>query len=560
MKSKIENNDAFRKLYFEALQSNPYLPVFWVDAGGCIFKINDAVTKYLDYTEDELTGKHVSFIDAAYSPEEVGNFIKYLRTKMVNRFATQHRNKYGKVIDVEIISGYHKIDGEEFSINYIFDISEKVKLEKNLLKTVDEKTAALSKKVDELQKSEELARQNEEMFINAFRTSQDAINLNDIDSGVYIQINNGFSMIMGYTPEEVVGKSSLDLNIWKNPEARHHLIDTVKKYGFCHNYEADFLRKDGTIVHGIMSASIHEYRGKKVLLNVSKDITKIKRLENELKDLNTKLTTRVEEEVAMIRKQQEIIFEQKKLADMGMMINAIAHQWRQPLNIIGLRTQNIADSYRDKTLNDEEIAEFEEKQMSTLDYLSSTIDDFRTFFKPDDKESEFDVSNEIVALLRLVEIQMLAKNIKPFVSYSSPTRNIKNANIAEIPRSHNNETVVKGYRGEFKQVITNLVYNSIFAIEERIKAGEKTEGHIHVRMNKTGNQVIINIEDTGGGIGEDVKPHIFNPYFTTKEEGKGTGLGLYLAKLIIHNHMNGTITVANTSLGANFEIILPAVN
>jgi len=560
VKNRIENNDEFRKLYFEALQSNPYLPVFWVDASGCILKINDAVTNYLGYTEDELKGKHVSFIDSAHSTEEVGEFIRYLRTKMVNRFTTRHRNKNGAEIEVEIISGYHKINDVEFSVNYIFDISEKTQLERTLLKAVDEKTAALSKKVEELQKSKELARQNEEMFINAFKTSQDAINLNDIETGIYIQINNGFTAIMGYTPEEVIGKSSLDLNIWKNPEARQYLIETVKKYGYCHNFEADFISKNGTIVHGIMSASIHEYKGKRVLLNVSKDITKIKKLENELKELNNKLKNRVEEEVAFVRKQQEIIFEQKKLADMGMMINAIAHQWRQPLNIIGLRTQNIADSFRENTLTEEEIAEFEEKQMNTLDYLSSTIDDFRTFFKPDDKESEFDVSNEVISLLRLVEIQMLAKNIKPFVSYSSPTRVIENASIADIPSSHNNETVVKGFRGEFKQVITNLVYNSIFAIEERINAGDQTEGYIHVRINKTGTHVTINIEDTGGGIKEEVKPHIFNPYFTTKEEGKGTGLGLYLAKLIIHNHMNGTITVTNTSLGADFEIILPAVN
>lgn len=560
MKHRIENNDQFRKLYFEALQSNPYLPVFWIDAEGYIFKINNATELYLGYTEDELVGKHISIIDAAKTVKEVDEISRFLRKNMVNRFITVHRRKDGSLVDVEVIHGYHVIDGIGFSINYVFDITQKVQLEKDLMKAVDEKTAALSRKIDELEHSKEVARHNEEMFINAFRTSQDAINLNDIETGVYIQVNEGFSKIIGYSAEEVVGKSSIELNIWKNPEDRKQLIESVRKYGFCHNHEADFICRDGSIVHGIMSASIQEYRGRKVLLNVSKDITRIKKLENELKELNSRLRTRVDEEVAVIRKQQEIIFEQKKLADMGMMINAIAHQWRQPLNIIGLMTQNLADCYRDKTLTAFDVDEFEEKQMGTLDYLSSTIDDFRTFFKPDDKESEFDVSNEIIALLRLVEIQMLAKGIKPYVSYASPTKKLDSVSIGEIPRSVNAETVVKGFRGEFKQVITNLVYNSIYAIEERLKSGAVREGFIHIKIKRADNSVTINIEDTGGGIDEEVKPHIFNPYFTTKTDGKGTGLGLYLAKLIIHNHMNGTITVSNTPLGADFELILPAVD
>ncbi|MGE4319195.1 MAG: PAS domain S-box protein [Deferribacterales bacterium] len=559
MKGKLESNSEFNKFYFDYLKANPFLPVIWIDADGQIFNVNDAACGYLGYSRDDITRSNITSINTDITPEQLPSLVDIIRKHKIYRFESHHRRKDGAVLDVEIISSYYSIDGQEFFINYVFDISEKKQHERQLENMVAEKTRELRNKIDELEISEKNARLNEELFINAFKTSQDAINLNDTDKGTYIQVNDGFVNIMGYSADEVIGKSSLDLNIWKDPQDRMNLVGAVKKYGFCHNYEADFVRKDGTIVHGLMSASIQEYQGKKVMLNVSKDITQIKKLENQMKELNSQLQTRVEQEVAIIRRQQEIIFEQKKLADMGMMINAIAHQWRQPLNIIGLRTQELADTYRDGLLTDEFIDDFEEQQMDTVAYLSSTIDDFRTFFKPDDKESEFDVSGEIIGLLKLIEIQMLTKGIKVFISYTCGSENIDRSSIGDFPRRQNGETAVKGYKGEFKQVLTNLIYNSIFALEDKIKITGKQDGFIHIRICKSEHRVRINVEDNGGGIPDDVMPHIFNPYFTTKSEGKGTGLGLYLAKLIIETHMKGEITVRNTDSGADFEIILPSV-
>ena len=447
MNSNIEHNTEFIQSYFSDLESNPFLPVFWIDGTGRILNVNDAVCAILGYDRKELTGMNISQLDPSVSIEKVKELVDYIRQYKVNRFEARHRRKDGVILDVEVISNYYKVDGFEFSCNYVFDISDKKQQERELLKSnaklaetkarqeslISAKTKELKDKIAKLEDSEKIAKSNEELFINAFKTSQDAINLNDIDNGTYIYVNKGFLDIMGYTPEEVIGKSSLDLDVWKVPEDRLKMVEIVKKNGFCHNFEADFLRKDGSLLHGLMSASIQEYKGTKVLLNVSKDITEIKRLENALKELNSQLQERVKKEVATIRKQQEIIFEQKKLADMGMMINAIAHQWRQPLNIIGLRTQELAENYRDGELTNDFVKEFEEKQMSTVEYLSTTIEDFRTFFKPDDKESKFDVSVEIIALLKLIEIQMLAKGIKASISFHSPSENIENSSIGEFP-------------------------------------------------------------------------------------------------------------------------------
>lgn len=572
--NRIENSAEFNSSFFSVLAANPFLPVFWIDTDGWIFNVNEAACSYLGYTKEELTSLNINQIDPTATKEMLRDLYERRKTYKIARFETCHRRKDGVMLDIEVVSNYFSIDGFEFSFSFVFDISAKKQQERELVKSnrelaeltaslenlVAEKTKELSDKIKELEKSEKTARLNEELFVNAFKTSQDAVNLNEIDSGVYIQVNDGFLNILGYTEDEVLGVSSLDLNIWKYPEERKKFVASVKKYGYCRNFEADFIRKDGSIVHGLMSASIQEFQGKKVLLNVSKDITQIKKLENELKELNSQLQIRVDREVAIISRQQEIIFEQKKLADMGMMINAIAHQWRQPLNIIGLRTQELADWYKDGDLTDEYVFDFEKQQMDTVEYLSSTIEDFRTFFKPDDKESEFNVTYEIIALLKLIEIQMLAKGIKPYISYSHKSEIIEKSGIGEFPSHKFINTIVKGYRGEFKQVITNLVYNSIYAIEEKnCLENNREEGFIHIRIHKSDNSVTINIEDNGGGIPEDILPHIFNPYFTTKTDGKGTGLGLYLAMLIIQTHMSGTITVNNTEQGANFELTLPSV-
>ena len=566
MKYNLSENTGFNKSFLEDLDSHQYLPVSWIKTDGTIFKVNEAVCNYLGYSKQELQSMSILQIDCDADDEKLAGIMDTLRKYKVSRFEARHRRKDGTILDVEVIANYYHVDGTEFTVSYTFDITEKKQKERELLELnnrlenmVEEKTKELSRKIKELEESEYKAKQNEELFINAFKTSQDSINLNDIENGTYLQINDGFTQIMGYPPEEVVGKSSLDLNIWKNPEDRAKLVRGIKEKGYYHNLEADFLRKDGTIVHGLMSASIQEYNGKKVLLNVSKDITKIKKLENELKVLNEELQKKVEMEVSIRRRQDEVIFEQKKLSDLGLMINAIAHQWRQPLNVIGLQSQDLADVFRMGALTEEYMNEFESSQLTIVQYLSTILDDFRNFFKPDDKETEFEVIKEVLGLLNLIQIQLNAKGIKLFISCKCKYEDVAKCTLSDFPNCRHNETLVKGYCGEFKQVIANLIYNSISAVEERISTKQDTEGFIHILIHKQQEKVTVNVEDNGGGIPEDIKSKIFNPYFTTKEEGKGTGLGLYLAKLIIQTHMNGVITAENIDNGVSFEITLPAV-
>ncbi|NPA10806.1 MAG: HAMP domain-containing protein [Epsilonproteobacteria bacterium] len=258
----------------------------------------------------------------------------------------------------------------------------------------------------------------------------------------------------------------------------------------------------------------------------------------ELQEINKNLQKMVEEKVKEIREKDKALVQQSKMAAMGEMIGAIAHQWRQPLNALAINIQMLEDMAEDGELTKEFIEEFVEKNMQTIQFMSSTIDDFRNFFRKDKEKVDFDIKEAIEKTLNLQKAQLKNHNIHIITDLQSAK--------------------IKGYKNEFMQAILNLVSNAKDAIEEkRAKENKDFEGEIIIKSKKDGENVILTIEDNGGGIPQEVMDRIFEPYFTTKEEGKGTGMGLYMVKEIIER-MNGKIKAENTDKGAKFTIILKA--
>jgi len=173
--------------------------------------------------------------------------------------------------------------------------------------------------------------------------------------------------------------------------------------------------------------------------------------------------------------------------------------------------------------------------MQTIQFMSNTIDDFRSFFRKDKEKVEFDIKEAIEKTLNLQKAQLKNHNIEV---------------LAELK-----PIKIKGYKNEFMQVILNIISNAKDAIEEKRKKIGNFQGKIKIKTRKNNDKIFIEIEDNGGGIPKEIKERIFEPYFTTKEEGKGTGMGLYMVKEIIER-MNGKIEVENTSEGAKFIITL----
>jgi len=264
----------------------------------------------------------------------------------------------------------------------------------------------------------------------------------------------------------------------------------------------------------------------KDISNEVKQENEINNLYEELKTINTHLEEEVEKKTNENFKQFQFIQNQSKLAAMGEMIGAIAHQWRQPLHELSIRVQKLKFFYSRDRVNQEFINDFIEKNMKNIQFMSQTIDDFRSFFKINKHKTVFSSNKAIQQVYEMTQGQFKEHDI-------------------EVVIKNNKELKIRGFEGEFKQVILNLFINAKDVFLEKNIDQKK----ITVVIDD-----IITVEDNAGGIDEEILPRIFEPYFTTKEEGKGTGMGLYLSKMIIVDNMNGDLSVSNTSEGALFRI------
>jgi C4-dicarboxylate-specific signal transduction histidine kinase len=251
----------------------------------------------------------------------------------------------------------------------------------------------------------------------------------------------------------------------------------------------------------------------------------------ELETFNQRLQEEITKAVEKNRTQEKILMQQAKMAEIGSMVESIAHQWRQPLNILGLSMTRLNINMSLGNHNDmSKVIEIVEQQ---IDYMSQTIDDFRNFFKQDRLQSKVNVYHLINEVETLLGPLLASKKIVLIKDIDS---------TVEILVYHN----------ELKQVLINIVNNAREAIEY-IKSKKR---QITVSCTNDKYHCTISIEDSGGGVPHHIIDKIFDPYFTTKFESQGTGIGLYMAKMIIEKHCLGKLSVYNTANGACFEIRL----
>lgn len=253
----------------------------------------------------------------------------------------------------------------------------------------------------------------------------------------------------------------------------------------------------------------------------------------ELQRLNAVLHQRVDSEIEKNREKEKQMIHQSRLAQMGEMISMIAHQWRQPLTSIAAT----ASGMKLKVMKGDDDSTYFLDAINNINryakHLSSTIDDFRDFFKPNKEKSRFSLKASVERSLEIIEPSLGTRGIRVNVSCKDDPK-------------------IYGYPNEIRQVILNLIKNA----EDVLLEKKIAQPQIAIALESIGNSAVLSVSDNAGGFDAAIKERLFDPYFTTKEKRDGTGLGLYMSKVIVEEHCGGRISAYNAKAGAVFEITL----
>jgi len=399
---------------------------------------------------------------------------------------------------------------------------------------IEIKTLELQRKTKQLAKQKEL-------FEKIYYESSDGIFLVKIKNMKIIDSNDVSLKLLGYeNKEDFFNLRYKDFFPEKQPNGSDSLniikkmIDVVLDKG---NVTFELLHKkaDNSTIWLEVVLTFITIDDEDIIHIVWRDIEKRKNMEKKLSILTHNLEEQVIEEVKKNEEKTKQLIQQNRLAQMGEMISMIAHQWRQPLTAISATTNNLAlKMMLDKKIEKKELENEINLISEYAQYLSLTIDDFRNFFKSDKEKTSIKLETILDNSVSIVTSSLSAY----FITLTTDFKCNKAVNI---------------YSTELNQVILNLIKNAQDAlVESNIEDAE-----IKIKTYSENLNAVIEISDNAGGIPENILEKIFDPYFSTKKSKDGTGLGLYMSKIIVNEHCDGVLSVSNGKLGAVFKIEIP---
>ena len=465
------------------------------DTDGKFRRLNLAWEKTLGYTRDELMdGRFYDFIH----PDDIES-----TTQAVSRLNAQE-----EVID--FINRYRCKDGTYRWIEWRSFPQGKLIY------------AAARDITDRILAQEELL-ESERRFRLAFETSPDAVNINRMEDGLYVDVNEGFTSLTGFTREEVIGKTSVEINLWNNPDDRKKLIQGLRAKGYYDNLEAQFRKKDASIGIGLMSARVMTLKGVPHILSITRDITERKRVEKEKEKLEAQLV------------------QAQKMESIGTLAGGIAHDFNNILAAIIGYSELALDDVSDPVKLKAEISEVIKAGGRAKNLVAQIL----TF------------SRKTEQAYTPLELPTLVKESLKMLRSVIPTTIDIRSELIESGLVMSNPT-------QIHQLMMNLCTNAAHAMEE-------TGGVLSVTLGKTifsgedardlvispGAYIKLTVSDTGHGMTPEIMEKIFEPYFTTKELGRGTGLGLSVVHGIVKSHGGSIVCRSKPEKGTTFEVYLP---
>ncbi|MGM0533977.1 MAG: ABC transporter substrate-binding protein [Campylobacterota bacterium] len=337
------------------------------------------------------------------------------------------------------------------------------------------------------------------------------------------EVNSQLLLMLGYDKLEQIKDSHISAFTHMSEQQLQQKMQCTQK-----PCEMQLVKQDGTTFAALVRISA--ISGSKKIISVI-DISRLKEAQNELAELNANLEQKVKDQVERNKQQQLLMLQQSRLAQMGELLSMIAHQWRQPINTVAILNQVIVSRYKKNTLDDTMMQKFEKDSKEQIAYMSATIDDFKTFFTPQKHKERFDLNKVINTSLSMLAPVLYSQKIT-------------------VTTSLEKEVFLEGYPNEAGQVIINIITNAKDAFTEQ----ETEDKKIDISLSQKEGSIILCIEDNAGGIDAAILDKIFDPYFSTKADKNGTGLGLYMSRLIVTEHMNGRLQAKNSTKGARFVI------
>ena len=391
---------------------------------------------------------------------------------------------------------------------------------------------------NEIEKKNRQIAKQKELFEKLYNKSSDGVLL--LKNKKITDCNEAATKILHYSKEELIGKYFYEISPKFQADGQSSNLKSINKINEAlkngiSSFEWMHTSKDHKKLWIDIVLTSIEINNNLVIHTVIRDINKRKEMERKLEVLTYDLEERIKKEIEKNKEKTAQLIQQSRFAQMGEMISMIAHQWRQPLTAITATTNNLLLK---NILNKEVPKEILEEELNLIteytQHLSFTIDDFRNFFKSDNEKVDSKIEDIIEKAINIIKTSFEAKDINLITNYKFN----ENINI---------------YTTEIQQVVLILLKNA----EDALVDNEIENKTIEIITYKENDFAIIEIQDNAGGIASDIIYKIFDPYFSTKKAKEGTGIGLYMSKMIINDHCKGEITASNNQDGAIFKIKLP---